>query len=219
MATRELLAELAALHEGRTGQRVILTAIGGVDAARRVRAGEPTDVVVLAAGAMQALAAEGHIVPASLAPVAVSGMAVAVPVGAPRPDITTKAALRDAVLAAGRIGYSTGPSGDHLLQLLRGWGVLHRVERHLVKAPPGVPVAQLLADGDAALGFQQFSELVGKPGIVVLGLLPEAVQALTIFTAGVASATQQPEAARALIEALTGADAHAVLQRHGMQAA
>ena len=216
MATRGMLAALAVLHEGRTGQHVVLTAIGGVDAARRVREGEQADVVVLAAGVMKTLAAEGHILPDSLVPVAVSGIAVAVPAGAPRPDIMTEAALRDAVLAAGRIGYSTGPSGDHLLHLFRGWGVLPRIEPRLVKARPGVPVARLLADGDATLGFQQLSELAGQPGVVVLGPLPDVVQALTTFTAGIASVSQRPDAARALIEALTGPDAQVVTQRYGL---
>jgi molybdate transport system substrate-binding protein len=175
------------------------------------------DVVVLAEGAMKTLVAEGHLLSDSLLPVAVSGIAGAVPETAPCPDIATEAALRNAVLAARRIGYSTGPSGDHLLRLFRDWGVLSRIESRLLQARPGLPVAKLLADGSATLGFQQLSELSGESGIVVLGPLPEAVLMLTTFTAGVANSSQQPTAARSLIKSLTGPDADAVTRLHGMK--
>ena len=216
MATRNLLGELAALHESRTGRQVTLTAIGGVDAARRIRDGEQTDVVALAAGVMQALAAEGHILPNSLVPFAVSAMAVATPAGAARVDIATEAALRAAIRTTRAIGYSTGPSDDHLLQLVHTWGLQSEVAGRLVKAPPGTPVARLLANGDATLGFQQLSELLGQPGVEVLGSLPNPVQSLTTFTAGVAVSSQQPAAAEALIKALTCPEAAAAMQRYGM---
>ena len=113
MATRGLLAELAAAH----GAGAAVEGSGGVDVARRVRGGEAVDVVVLAAGAMRALEAEGCVVPGSLAGIAVSGIAVAVRTGTPPPDLGDPDAFRRALLAAGRTGYSTGPSGDHLLRL------------------------------------------------------------------------------------------------------
>jgi molybdate transport system substrate-binding protein len=217
MATRGLLSELTGLHGGRTQTQVTLTAIGGLDAARRVRRHDVIDVVVLADEVMRALTAEGFILPDSLAPVAISGIAVAVREDTSCPDIGTEAAMRQAVLNAGRIAYSTGPSGDHLLSLLRGWGVLAQVGSRLIQARSGVPVARLLADGEADLGLQQRSELIGQPGIVVLGPLPPTIQALTSFTAGIARTSRQLEAARSLIETLTRADTADVKRRYGME--
>jgi molybdate transport system substrate-binding protein len=217
MATRGLLLELTGAHGARMQSRVTLTALGGVDAARRVRGHETTDVVILANDVMLALADEGLILANSLAPVAICGMAVAVRQGTSCPDIATEAAVRQALLDAARIAYSTGPSGNHLMSLLQGWGILPRLESRLTQARPGVPVAKLLADGEADLGFQQLSELIGQPGIIVLGPLPPTIQALTTFTAGIATTSRQPESARLLIEALTRPDTADVKRRYGME--
>ena len=110
MATRGLLAELCAEYSKRSGVPVTIEAVGGVDAARRVAADEPFDVVFLAADAIAKLAVAGKVDEAGQVALVKSDVAVAVPAGAPRPDISTEAAVRQAVLAAPRIAYSTGPS-------------------------------------------------------------------------------------------------------------
>lgn len=202
MATRTLLAALARDHELRTGHAVTLQAMGGVDAVKRVRAGEEADVIVLADAAMRALEAEGLVVAGSLAPVARSGMAVAVPDGAPLPDLADEAGLREALRAAGRVAYSTGPSGEHLLRLVAGWRLEEDMAGRLVQAPPGVPVATLLATGQADIGVQQLSELIGQAGIAIAGPLPADVQLATLFTAGVARASRSPAGAAALVATL-----------------
>ena len=76
------------------------------------------------------------------------------------------------MLDARRICYSTGPSGDHLKALCETWGLANSVLARALVAPPGVPVATLVANGDADLGFQQLSELIGQPGIEIAGPLP-----------------------------------------------
>ena len=192
--------------------------MGGVDAAALVRAGEPTDIVVLASGPMAKLEAEGHIAAGSIRGFTRSGMAIAVRAGAAQPDIGTEAAVKAAVLAANRVCYSTGPSGDHLLQLCAGWGVAADDPR-LVKAPPGVPVGTLVAEGQADLGFQQLSELIHVPGIVVLGALPPEIQNVTVFAAGVAGTSKQPERTAALIAYLASPETAAVKQAQGMEPA
>ena len=102
------------------------------------------------------------------------------------------------MLEARRICYSTGPSGDHLKALCEKWGVTESVVARALVAPPGVPVASLVARGDADLGFQQLSELIGQPGIEIVGALPPEIQAVTVFSAGVSSTVRRPLRRRTL---------------------
>ncbi len=215
MATRSLLTELAAAWDGPAS----VEAVGGVDAARRVRAGEMVNVVVLADGPMRALAGEGFVIEASLATVAVASVAAAVRDGEPVPDLSSSAALARAVSTAGRIGYSTGPSGDHLLGLLDLWGVRSMLRDRLMQVPPGIPVGHLLAEGAVDIAFQQNSELIGIPGIVVAGALPGDAACDTAFVAGVTSGAACPEAARRFIAFLASADTADAKRRHGMRPA
>lgn len=219
MATRGLLADLAEEHGRRAGDRVAVEGVGGVVAAGRVRAGEAFDVVVLASGAMAALAAENFLLPDSLAPVARSGMMAAVPAGLPAPAFADEADVAAALRAAERIGYSTGPSGDHLLRLVERLGLGAALRGRLVQAPPGVAVAALLADGRADLGFQQASELIGQPGIAVVGPLPPALQSTTVFTAGVCAASPAPDDARSFVAAAAAPETAAAKRRHGLEPA
>lgn len=216
MATQRLLAALIAAPERSDGAAVRLEAVGGVDAARRVAAGEVFDVVVLGAGALDKLIAGGQVLAGSRVDLVRSATAVAVPRGAPHPDIGSAEAVRAAVLAARSIGYSTGPSGVALAALFARWGIADAVQAKLVTPPPGTPVGQLVASGEVALGFQQLSELMHLPGIDVLGLLPPAIEITTIFAGGVAASARQPEAARALLADLAAPWTAALKRAHGM---
>ena len=218
MATRALLAELAAAWAQR-GAGVSFESVGGVDAAKRVAAGEAFDVVVLASDAIDKLVEAGHALPGSRVDVVRSGVAVAVREGAPRPDIASEAAVRRAVLAARSIGYSTGPSGTALIRLFERWGIAEAVKARLVQARPGVPVASLVASGEAELGVQQLSELLNVPGIEILGPLPEAIQIETIFAAAVCRSSTRVDAARALLAFLAAPETAATKRRHGMEPA
>jgi molybdate transport system substrate-binding protein len=219
MATRQLLAELVALHEQASGQPVALESVGGVDAARRVAAGEAFDAVVLASSAIEQLTAAGHLVADSRVNLARSGVSVAVCAGALRPDIGSEAALRAAVLGARTLGVSTGPSGVALAALFERWGIAQAVAGRTVQAPAGVPVGAMVADGRVELGFQQSSELLGLPGIAVLGPLPQEIQIVTVFSAAMTVGCERPDAVRALLSFLAAPQTAAVKQRQGMEAA
>ena len=216
MATRQILADLAENYEQRSGCQVAFTSIGGVEAERRLRAGEVVDVVVLASKVMKRLEAEGHIMPGSCNDFAASGMAVAVRSGTERPSIRDEAAVKKAILSARAICYSTGPSGDHLKKLWERWGIADSISQRAIQAPPGVPVGTVLDRGEADLGFQQLSELLHLPNIDVLGPLPPEIQSTTIFTAGIGSASKQREAVRGLIGYLTSPEAEATKRQYGM---
>jgi len=217
MATRPVLAELIGAFS--QSHEVVLESVGGVDAARRVRAGEPFDVVVLAADVIDQLIGEGRIVARSRVDLVRSGVAIAVRAGAPPPDIGSEDAVRRAVLAASTVSYSTGPSGAHLARLFERWGIADAVKSRIVQAPPGVPVGRLVAEGEVELGFQQLSELMHLEGIDVLGPLPPAIQIITTFSAGVVAASTQREAVRTLLAYLASPAAAAAKRRNGMEPA
>jgi len=219
MATRQLLADAAELWRQRNRGDVLFESVGGFDAARRVQQGEPFDVVVLAADAINQLIAAGRVVAGSRTDVARSGVAIAVREGAPRPALETEDALRDAVLSARAIGYSTGPSGVALQKLFERWGIAQTVRDRLVQAPAGVPVGTLLARGDVTLGFQQLSELIHVQGIAVVGTMPAGTEIVTTFSGAICSTSTQPDAARALLDFIRSPCGDAARQRHGMQAA
>lgn len=219
MAMRNVLAELGTTYEQRSGQPVAIVSVGGVDAARRVAEGEAFDFVVLAADTIEQLAAAGRVDRTSRTDLARSPVAIAVAAGATRPDISSESALRDAVVRARGIGYSTGPSGAHLVRLFERWGIADVIAPRIVQASPGIPVGTLVARGDVELGFQQLSELMHLPGIDVIGLLPAEIQAATVFSAAVCTASKCPEAAKALLTFLASRDADAAKRRHGMEPA
>jgi molybdate transport system substrate-binding protein len=218
MATRAVLRALADLCQSATGRTVATAAAGGVDVAKRVRAGEAADIVVLASDVIAKLIDEGHLRPGRVDLVQ-SGVAVAVRGGSAHPDIGSEAGLRRAVLAAATLSYSTGPSGTHLEKTFERWGVLATIRERIVVPPPGVPVGTLVADGRAELGFQQLSELAALPGIEVVGPLPPEVQTVTTFSGGVASRCERPDAARAVLDFMASPDAADVIRRHWMEPA
>jgi len=218
MATRALLAQLSALFEQGGGPPVSIESVGGVDAVRRVQAGEDFDLVILAADAIERLIDQGQLLTGRV-DLARSGVAAAVRQGAAVPDFSSVDSLRRAVLEAPRIGYSTGPSGVSLLELFKRWGVHEALAPRLLQAPAGVPVAALVARGDVALGFQQLSELIDMPGITLVGPLPAAVQITTVFSAGIGVRSRQIEAARACLSFMAGPQAVDAKRKQGMDAA
>jgi molybdate transport system substrate-binding protein len=219
MATRLVLAELLDVYGQRTGDRVAMESVGGVDAAKRVQAGEPFDLVVLAGDAIDKLVASGHLLAGSKVDLVHSGVAVAVQAGAPHPDIGSEDALKRAVQQARNIGYSTGPSGVALMTLFKRWGIADAVRERTVQAPPGVPVGTLVARGEVALGFQQLSELMHLEGIDVVGRLPDAVQITTTFSGAVCSASPHAASVRELLDFMASPGAAETKRRHGMQPA
>lgn len=223
MATRQVLAELATDFERHSGHRVVIVSMGGVDAAKRVQAGEAVDVVLLAADAIDKLMAGGHVQNGSRVDVVKSPVAMAVKAGAAQPDISTEAALKASVLAARSISLSTGPSGVYLTQLFVRWGIAATLAPRMVQAPPGVPVGTLVASGEVELGFQQLSELMHLSGIQVLGTLPGDTAFITTFSAALGVHLQpgstQHQAAVAMLEFFNAPQAMATKRRHGMEPA
>ena len=217
MATRRLLGDLVAVLP--VANDISVESMGGVEAAERVAAGEPFDGVVLAAGAIEKLIAQGHVVVGSRVDLVKSPMAVAVRSGMPHPQISSEDAVKQAVLAARQIGYSTGPSGDHLLTLFERWGIDTAVKDRLVQARPGIPVASLVASGEVDLGFQQLSELMNVEAVDVVGMLPDAIQGTTTFSGGVTRVSVNGDRVREVLAFMASPAVSAIKREHGMESA
>lgn len=220
MATKALLADLVnAFCDQHPDTSIAITSVGGVDAAKRVQAGEAFDIVALASDAIDKLAVGGWVIGGTRTDMVHSAVAVAVRTGGPLPDIGSEAALKAAVLAAPTLGYSTGPSGVKLAALFDRWGIAQQIAARIVTPPPGVPVGSLVASDDVALGFQQMSELMNLPGIQVVGVLPAAVEIVTTFSAALSAVSQQPTAVRRFLAFVASPQTAELKLQHGMKAA
>jgi len=217
IAMREALLEFATMFEKAGGCKVELNFVGGVEIVRRLRAGEGgADVVVLQASAIDELAQAGAVVAGSRVDFARSKIGVAVRAGAPRPDLGSAEAVTRALLAAKSIALSSGPSGVYLAGLFERFGI---PRQKIVQAKPGTAAGDLVASGEAEIGFQQVSELLPVKGIDFLGPLLEELQHVTVFSGGLLAKAAAPQAARALMQYIASPAAAPVLRAKGMEPA
>ena len=183
----------------------------------RLQRGENADVVIVARSALDELAAQGFVRADSETDLARSVIGIAVRAGAAAPDISTVAALKNALLQAKSIAYSDSASGVYVSnELFRSLGIAELVATKAQKIE-ATPVGEIVAAGKAELGFQQMSELLPVPGITVVGPIPAEVQRVTVFSAGIATRSRSPAAARALIRALSSPEAYSVIKTKGLE--
>ena len=216
MAMRKALADLARAFEVGHGHQVVIESVGGVVAARRVASGEAFDFAILASDAVDALASAGDLDATTCMPLAHSSIAVAVASGTPVPDLSSGPKLREALLGARRIGYSTGPSGDQLVALFERWSIDDSRAPCLVQAPPGIPVATLVRDRHVDLGVQQLSELIDVQGVNVAGVVPPDVAAPTVFAGGVCRSASNATAACEFLRFVASAAGDDARRRNGL---
>ena len=213
---RVAYTELLPGFEKMTGDKVTTNWGGVTEVANRVAGGETADVVILPIAQIDDLIARGKLVKASRTVVAKSGVGVAVRKGAPKIDLSSGDAVRRALLAAKSIAYSTGPSGAHMADLIRKWGIADQLKGKIVVSPADTPVGVVVARGGAEIGFQQVSELIHVKGIDYLGPLPEDIGETTVFAAAVHKDARSPDAARNLIKFLSAPGSAPVIRKAGM---
>lgn len=221
MATRRLLHDLTAEAASAGLPSLRVESIGGVDAARRIARREHFDLAFLSQAALTTLAQEGHLLASSITPLVRSQVGVAIRAvdaepALPKmtPAFQDASELRDALRSGGRIGYSTGPSGTALVKAIDEWGLTAAVSHRLVQASPGIPVTRLLADGEVDLGFQQISELVGAPGIEILGVLPADCAIDTVFAGAVTATSSRTTDGSRLLRFMASASTVAIRTAH-----
>ena len=183
----------------------------------RLARAEPADVVILARPGLDALVEQGKVVRGSQVGLVRSSIGFVVKKGAPKPDISTVDALKRTLIAAPSIAYSASASGTYYeTELLKNLGIEAQVKpksKRILSERVGTVVAR----GEAALGLQQVSELLPIEGIDYVGPLPREVQRVTVFSAGVATGSTQPDAARALIRYLNSPEAAPTIAKTGLE--
>ncbi len=183
----------------------------------RLARGEPADVIIVSAQALDALIAAGEVEPGSRVDLVLSGIGVAVRAGAPQPDIGSVDALVRAVRAAESFAYSASVSGTYLsTELFPRLGLAEEVARK-GRRIESERVGAVVARGDAALGFQQISELLPIEGIDYVGPLPDEVQRVSTFSAGIAVGARSPAAARELVAFLASPALGPVVEKFGLE--
>lgn len=215
-AVKEALVEIAVRFEQETGRRVSLSWGGSEAIAKRVADGEVFDVVVNTDAGIERMVSDGKLRSGSRTDFARSAVAVAVRTGLSRPDVSSVAGLKAALLDAQAIAISSGASGRYLEGLFSKLGVAEQIRQKIKQPPSGAQIGDMLARGEADLGFQQVAELMHGKGFQYLGPLPAEVQNYTIWAAGVHGSAPQAEIARAFTSALAAPASASALGKHGM---
>jgi len=182
----------------------------------RLDRGEAADVLIMVGYALEDLAKNGKVIAGSSVDLVKSPIGVAVKSGTPKPDISTADAVKRALLAAKTIAYSDSASGVYVsTEMFDKLGIKAAMEGKARKIP-ATPVGEIVAHGDAEIGFQQMSELKPVEGIDILGPLPDELQKITVFSAGIATASKEQDAGKALIKFLASPAARAEMVKSGM---
>jgi molybdate transport system substrate-binding protein len=221
-AFEPVLRKLVPEYERRSGVHITIVTGPSMGATfkaipQRLERGEQADVAILARESLDRLAATGKVQPGSVQDLVLSRIAMAVKAGAPAPDISTSQALRETLLHARSVAYSDSASGVYIsTQLFPRLGIADAMAGK-ARMIPGTPVGLIVARGEAELGFQQLSELKPIAGIRIIGLLPDDVQKITHFSAGIVSYSTQVAEGRRLIDFLHSRYAHRLVIDSGLQ--
>jgi molybdate transport system substrate-binding protein len=215
------LKELAPQFEQATGNKVDLVygpSMGNTSNAIPVRLerGEPADVLIMVGYALGDLIKQGKVAADSRVDLVKSPIGVAVKSGAPKPDLSSAEAVKQALLAATSVAYSDSASGVYVsTRMFAKLGIADAM-KDKARMIPATPVGEIVARGEAEIGLQQISELKPVDGIDIVGPLPDALQNITVFSAGIATVSKEPDAGKALITFLTSPAAHDVIVKSGL---
>ena len=217
-AAYKLLGPQYAASSGDTLETILGPSMGKAPEAipNRLARGEHADVVIMVGYALDELIKQGKVDPATRVELADSRIGMVVKQGADKPLINTDAQLRDVLLKATSVAYSDSASGVYIEnELFKKLGIQEQV------GPKGkmierMPVASVVAKGDYQVGFQQVAELLPVPGVSFVGKIPETVQSVTRFAAGIPRNAEHPQQARALLDYLSSAKVQAQVQSTGL---
>lgn len=214
-AVKEAFRELVPPFEKRTGCTVTALWMPTMDMIRRLESGEVVDLILLTGETIDGLAAKGIVAAGTRTDIVRSRVGMAVRAGAPKPEIGTAEAFKRAMLAARSIAYSFGPSGLYIAELFQRLGIASELGTR-AKQVKGVPIGELVANGEAEIGFQQVSELLPVAGIDVIRDLPPGIEKVETFATGLHVKAPQAGIACELVRHLVSAQAAPVMRRTGL---
>jgi molybdate transport system substrate-binding protein len=218
-AMREVLEELVPMFERASGHKVVLNFQSGALLPVKVKEGAQADLVVTTPATIDDLVAAGKVVANTRIDFVRSGAGIAVRAGAPKPDVSTPEAFKNALLAAKSVGYSQGPSGVHFMSVLERLGIADQVKSKGVVPPLGTRVGTLIAKGEAEIGVQQITELLLIPGIDFVGPLPRELQANIVYATATPANAKERDAAAALVRFISSEPALPVIKKLGLEPA
>lgn len=211
--------DLAAPFQQQTGHAVRFTVVNAGTAARKIEAGEAYDAVLTSSASLDALTRAGKVVSGSKVDIGRMRLGTAVKAGAPLPDIKTADAFRAAILAAPAVAYidpkGGGTSGAFFAKMFERLGVAKAIEAKGIPCATGIDVNRVVASGRASLGMTQASEIIGAPGVAFGGYLPDDLQLVTVYAAGIPSSAKSAEGGKAFIGFLQGPTGAERLKKSG----
>jgi molybdate transport system substrate-binding protein len=210
------LRELAPAFEKLTGHRVVVSLEDGDAMVQKIDAGAPADIATAGPDAIDALIRQGTVVAGTRTNFAQAGVGVAVKSGAPRPDISTPEAFKRAMLDAKSIAYSRGRSGEITAMAIERLGIAEQLKAK-TKLSRGVPVAEIVAKGEAEIGMHQINVILPVTGADYIGPLPRDLQQYVPFAAGLLTVSREPETARAFLNFISSPEAASLLRKSGME--
>ena len=215
-AVEHILRDLAAPFERTTGHKVTMTVLGTGPAVAKIKEGTFADTILLGPPALNELAAAGKVDAGTIAPAFHSRIGLAVRTGAKKPDISTPAALKQALLDAKSIGYSIGPSGEHFSKVVVvKLGIADQLRSKMTNVR-GAPVGTRVANGEVEIGIHQPAELMPIPGIDIVGDLPAELNKTIVYATGLTTMVKQPDAANALVKYLHLESSVPAIKKNGM---
>jgi molybdate transport system substrate-binding protein len=215
---KAVLQDLAPQFEQATKHEVSIRYSVSAELKRRIENGEPFDLAILTTGLIDDLIKAKRVATDTRAPLARSGMALAIRRGAPKPDVRTVEALKATLIASRSIAFAKeGSGGIYLIALLNRLGLTDQMTPKFRPTTTGDDVSQAVARGEAELGVLPLSEILPVPGVELAGPFPADVQDYSVMVAGVGTAAAHPAAASALIEFLTSSSALPVIEKKGME--
>lgn len=221
---RQVLLALEPEFERATGYELVILFDSGGEIPKRLERGEYADMVMIPRSGIERLAEAGRVEAGSATDLARSVVGVAVRKGARKPDISTPAAFKRAMLDAKAIACPDpalgGSSGLHIARMFEQLGIADTLRSRLVlsstpdqeRTMPGY----LVATGKAEIALHQMQELMAVPGIEVVGPLPDALQGTFVFSVAILSDAREIEAAKALLAYLRQPEARAIIMAKGM---
>jgi molybdate transport system substrate-binding protein len=215
------LEELTPKFEKASGHKLNITWATAAVLVKRIQGGETADLMVLTKQGLETMVKENKATSGADAVFASSGMAMVVKKGAPKPDISTPEAFKQALLKAKTISYSNpehgGASGVYLAKLIERMGIADQMKGKTIYPPPSGNAGKLAASGEAELAIQQEPEVMAAEGAEMVGPLPAEINNITTYAAGPGAGTTQGDAANALIKFMHTPEAAAVFKKRGLK--